>query len=89
MRQIGNFYFPESKEEAKQWKHVVRIHALHQNVLCVAHTRIEGTWCAYCGPVLGIRHSEEHQDVLEHGDKLSEKIALAIFLDFEGIPYAR
>ena len=63
--------------------------ALFQYVLCVAHTRIEGTWCAYCRNVPGQDHAGEAWYVLKTGDKLAEEIALAIFPRFKGIPYAR
>ena len=72
----------------KEFKHYVRLHALAMRVLAVAHTRIEGTWCAYINAVPGQDHSGEYQEVLRHGDKLAEKIALQLFPELEGVPYA-
>lgn len=88
MKKIGCLDFPDSVEEAENWEHFVSIHALSRCVLCVAHTRIEGTWCAYCDVVPGLDHDNEFQDVLEHGDKLSKRIAEVIFPKFKDIPYA-
>jgi len=36
-------------------------------------------WAAYIGAVKGECHDQEWKDVLEHGTKLSQKIAEAIF----------
>ena len=69
---------------------IVDYRALHQKVLCVAVTRVEGAWCAYIKNVPGGRHTDETADVKAHGDKLPENIALAIFPQFKdgGLPYA-
>jgi len=56
MKLIGQFEFPESKEEAENWERFVLMKALSQKVLCVAHTRKEGMWCAYCDAVPGYNH---------------------------------
>jgi len=88
MREIGGFEFPENKEEAENWEHFVLTRALAQHVLCVAHTRVEGMWSAYCDAVPGYNHDNEYQEVLDHGDKLPVRIAEAIFPQFKGIPYA-
>ena len=89
MKTLSDIEFPETPEEAKEWSHTVRRVALHMNVLVVAHTRIEGAWCAYCRPVPGYNHDQEWEGVLNDGTKLSENYARALFPDFAGIPYAR
>lgn len=88
MRTIGNFEFPETPYEASVWKKQCRHRALAKNVLCVATTRVEGKWCAYCDAVPGERHVAEWYAVLRNGAKLPEGIALAVFPEFDGIPYA-
>jgi len=80
--------FPENSSEAHDWKALTSKYALDRLVMAVAHTRIEGAWCAYIHPVAGINHEQEWQSVLYHGSKLPEHIALAIFPRFTGIPYA-
>ena len=69
---------------------VVDWRALDSRVLCVAVRRVEGAWCAYIGAVPGENHVREYQDVQEHGAKLPESVALAVFPQFkeEGFPYA-
>ena len=82
-------HFPTSAEEAKEWSPLTTHSALAMRVLCVAQTRIEGTWAAYCNAVPGISHRHEAQSVLDHGDKLPEGVARELFPGFGGIPYAR
>jgi len=65
-----------------------RSYALATCVLVVATSRVEGTWCAYCNDVPGRSHQHEIQGVLDHGDKLGEEVARAMFPEFEGVPYA-
>ena len=89
MKYIGGFAFPETPEEAKEWRAYTHFIALHSQVLCVANTRIEGAWKAYCGPVAGINHHEEYEDVLKNGNQLSKDIAEVMFLGFKDVPYAR
>ncbi len=62
---------------------------LSRQVVAVATTRVEGAWSAYIGAVHGECHADEWRQVLNHGDKLGEEIAKAIFPQFakEG-PYA-
>ena len=62
--------------------------ALDQHVLAVAHERVDG-WCAYIKNVPGINHQQEAASVLQHGNKLPEHIAKAIFGDWNGEHYAR
>jgi len=62
--------------------------ALAMRVLCVATTREEGAWAAYCDAVPGYDHQAEEDAVLRHGDKLPEPVARALFPHFEGVPYA-
>ena len=90
MKLLGKYEmsFPENSEEAKEWKPIVVRTALHQNVLCVARTRVEGAWSAYCKSVPGFDHSSEYELVLVNGDKLPEVLARVMFPVFEGIPYA-
>ena len=90
MKFLGKFQyvFPETPEEAKTWTPDIEYKALASKVLVAAKTRVEGTWKAYCDAIPGKKHSEEWQEVLKHGDQLSEKVARAIFPRFEGIPYA-
>ena len=91
MLSIGKYdwKFPETPEEADVWKPEVRVIALGRRVLVVANTRQEGMWCAYCAAVTGMNHEHEFEEVRRHGDKLEEKLALAIFPSFEGVPYAK
>lgn len=80
-------HFPKSTEEAREWKPEVRRRALASRVLCVATTRIECGWSAYCDAVPGWDHRTEVDPVLANGTKLGEKLARAIFPEFEGVPY--
>lgn len=94
MKQIGKFSFPDPSsativKDIKGWKETFVWKALHYKVLAVAKTRIEGKWSAYCFPVPGVNHDNETYLWKKEGSKLEEKIALAIFPQFEGIPYAR
>ena len=91
MKKIGKFehQFPETKEECEEWKPYIGRHALSCRVLAVATTRIEGMWAAYCCDVPGINHDNEEDKVLQHGDKLQERVARALFAEFEGVPYAK
>ena len=75
--------------EGDEWKPVIRRVALHWDVLCVARTRIEGKWAAYCGAVPGKNHDDEQADVLRQGGKLPSAFARVLFPQFDGIPYAR
>ena len=73
--------------DPEEFQAVKALHALSSKVLAVAHTRIEGTWCAYIDAVPGWRHDDEAWAVLLHGEKLSEGVAKVLFPAFEG-PYA-
>lgn len=90
MKQIGRFQFPEQGDvkAACAWEPYVLIRALSRTALCVAKTRIEGAWNAYCMGVPGINHKLESIAVVREGDKLPENIALAIFPEYTGVPYA-
>jgi hypothetical protein len=81
-------HFPKTSEEAHGWEPSVMHTALHMNVLCVAKTRVEGTWAAYIANVPGWDHSREYEDVLRNGEKLPEHVARAIWGHFEPVPYA-
>jgi len=81
-------YFPATPEEAKKWQRYTRFRALASRVLVVATTRIEGAWCVYCDAVPGYDHRTEAEGVLDRGNKLSERVALVLFPEFEGVPYA-
>lgn len=67
---------------------IVDYTALHNDVLAVAVKREPNHWCAYIKAVPGDSHEREKEEVARHGGKLSEKIALAIFPQFKGTPYA-
>jgi hypothetical protein len=71
------------------WEPMTVRHALHQEVLAVATTRAEPGWCAYIGPVPGMRHDQEEGPVLAHGDKLREDIARVMFPQFKDLEYIR
>ena len=93
MRKMGSFEFPEKSGpnchiECDEWKPVLRRVMLHRQVMCLAKTRVEVTWNAYCFPVPGINHDNEEHLWEYKGSKLLSSIALILFPDFEGIPYA-
>ena len=88
MQTIGGFGFPESTLEAVEWEPVVRLRALHPDVLAVARTRIEGTWAAYVAAVPGEDHDWEAEHVLDRGTKLPFDVAKAVFPAFAELPYA-
>ena len=56
--------------------------ALDCRVLVVAAEGYCGDWAAYIGAVEGNSHDEEWEDVLHHGAKLPEKVAVVLFPDF-------
>jgi len=66
-----------------------RVMALHQKVLVFAHVREPGEWCAYVYPVPGKNHDDETYLWETEGCKMDKRHALALFPEFEGIPYAR
>lgn len=72
----------------RPWRPYWRHYALSMRVLVVATSRAEGAWCAYCCDVDGRNHEAEALGVLNHGDKLGEVVARAMFPEFEGVPYA-
>lgn len=72
--------FPEPPE--------IRHRALSAYILTVARTRVDGTWAAYVGVVRGLDHRMERHGVLELGTKLDEKVARALFPEFDGTSYA-
>ena len=80
--------FPHSVEEAREWKAHISYHAIASNVLVAARTRIECAWAAYVDAVPGYDHDQEWQAVLDHGSKLSEHVARAMFPQFKDVPYA-
>jgi hypothetical protein len=92
MRKLGvnEVLFPEqgNGDASGAWEPTFRVRPIAHNVLCVAKTRIEGAWNAYVSAVPGKRHEDEWEAVWRHGDKLDEKVALALFPEFEGVPYA-
>lgn len=89
MKQIGNFDFPESPEETKDWQDYRRYHALASRVIAVARTRIEGTWQAFIDSVPGENHRNEMEGVFRHGCTVPEAIAIILFDEFEDVPYAK
>ena len=80
-------HFPTTHHQAVGWHPCIAHVALHPRVLCVAITRMEGTWTAYVRDVPGRDHSREANDVLAHGNTLSLAVAEAVFPDWKGIPY--
>ena len=82
-------HFPKTPDEAKQWTPYVRHTALAMRVITVAQQRIEGAWRAYIDAVPGQNHQLEFDAVLRNGEPLPEDVALALFPEFEGVPYAR
>ena len=90
MRQLGQFDFPEqgNAQESFDWRVSIIVRALNRDVLAVAVTRIEGRWKAYYGVVAGQNHDTEWQEIRRNGATLTEPVALAIFPEFEGVPYA-
>jgi len=90
---LGRFTFPNLEspnchEAAQRWRPVVVRRALHSKVLVVATTRIEGAWAAYCLPVAGRNHDDEATAWRTDGSKVSERVARALFFEFENLPYA-
>lgn len=81
-------HFPRAGQDASGWAPCEVFRALASRVLAVAHTRIEGRWCAYVDAVPGINHRREIDDVLRCGAKLDEAVALTLFPRFQGIEYA-
>ena len=86
-------HFPQhppygDRETINAWQPLIRVRALATQVLCVAQTRIEGAWAAYCDSVPGINHDHEYAQVLKFGSKLPEDIARVIWPEFKDIPYA-
>ena len=82
-------HFPKSTDEAQCFKPLIRHHALSSRVLVVAHTRVEGAWCAYCDAVPGQDHRAEREAVLHHGAKLDEDVARVLFPEFTEVRYTR
>ena len=91
MRRLGHLDFADqdSQAEAAAWKVSIIVRALSRDVLAVAVTRIEGAWKAYIGAVAGQNHDTEWQEIQRSGATLPETVALAVFPEFEGVPYAR
>lgn len=85
---VNHFGAEEAAEPNRLAVGYKRFHALHSNVLCFAQVRVEGAWDAYCFPVPGINHHKEWPLWQKHGNKMDERIALAIFPEFAGLPYA-
>ena len=81
-------YFPTSTEEAMSWSAKHLRMALDSKVLVVAVPRIECAWAAYIAAVPGQDHSDEAMAVWQHGTKLPEAVARAVFPFFGDVPYA-
>ena len=70
-------------------KRVAR-NALARDVLAVAHVfPAAGDFRVYIGAVPGKNHKEEIGPVLDHGTRMAESIARAIFPDFAALTYWR
>lgn len=76
------------RDAARQYEIQVRHRALSCYVLTAARTRVIGTWAAYVYVVPGLDHRVERDLVLSHGTKLQEKVARALYPEFDGMPYA-
>ena len=87
MKTIGEYQFPETRNEMAGWLPSIKTCALDRRVLAVCKTRCEGTWAAYIGAVEGQNHDREQKDVLREGTKLPKAVAVSIFGDFGGLPY--
>lgn len=81
-------HFPKSAQEAESWQPLRRYRALASRVLVAAQTRIICEWAAYCDAVDGYDHEAEYKAVLDHGNKLPEKVARTLFPEFKDVPYA-
>ena len=81
-------HFPKTLGEAQRFEPMVERRALGFRVLCVARTRIECAWCAYCDAVPGKDHEVEMQEVLRTGTKMPEDTARSMFPRFNEVPYA-
>ena len=89
MERLGNYDFPETPEEAKEWQSLHAYVRLARDVLVAANTRVEGAWKAYCASVPGQNHDEEYHQVLRTGTEIPEEWARPMFPRFDGVPYAR
>jgi hypothetical protein len=90
MKTIGQFEFPETREEAETWEPRFGYRALHRNVLAVMKTREEGTWKCYIVPVPGQNHDREMMELWRtEGAQADEALARALFPYMNDIPYAR
>jgi hypothetical protein len=89
MKEPWRSHFPKSKEEAAHFDPRTEVVALSSKVLCVATTRIEGTWRAYCDAVPGMDHDAEWDMVLRQGSALIESWARGIFPGFADVKYSR
>lgn len=90
MKVLGDYghKFPATRDEALTWQPTRRRHVLARRVMAVAHTRIEGAWCAYIDAVPGEDHAHEMDAVISHGTKLGAEMAETMFPQFVGVPYA-
>jgi hypothetical protein len=62
-------------------------YALDRNIIAVATNLPYGGWGAYIGVVAGRDHSQELKGVLQTGTKVRERVARAMFPEFDGQPY--
>ena len=89
MKKIGPFEFPETSGERTAWRPDTCHRALAARVLCAMTTRPDGKWAAFVDAVPGMSHPREQARVLEHGQKLPESLARAVFAHVpEELPYA-
>lgn len=89
MKTFGGVQFGTTPEECREWRPTIITRALALRVLCVAKTRVEGTWRAYVDAVPGMDHRNEYHEVLAQGEKLDADVAAVIFPEFRDVPYAR
>ena len=81
-------HFPKTVDEAQAFVPLVLTRALSMRVIVVARTRVECAWAAYVDAVPGIDHRAEIAPVLDHGEKLDERLARVLFPIFDAVPYA-
>jgi len=60
---------------------------LGKNVIAVAKEGNCDDWAAYIDAVPGISHTLEIDHVLNHGDKLQEKVARVLFPEFRDLAW--
>lgn len=60
---------------------------LGHRVIVVAKEGQVNDWAAYIDAVPGQNHNNEWQQVRDHGDKISERVARVLFPEFDKLRY--